>query len=243
MENLLTEGRYDRVTTELSREVINAVKEGKRRYQTAIVLFKRTYVDIVVYIHRIKDLEEPQVYAGTYLNPKEIRKDFKNKRIIFHVEVPMGDEELVRSFNTLIPELKNIIRHEIEHVAQNKFKDREREGFFSSKRRYPQDLEYFEYLMEPYEVEAYVRGLYKKAKTLGQPLNTLIDDFKDYLEGTDMHPHEVKGVMDSWRAYAKKHLYQTPYRKYGYVNDTPETEEELNQFRQENEGGLDPNNI
>ena len=223
MKNLLLEGRYDAVTTQLSREIIDTIKRGTKRLQTRIVLFKRTNIDIVVYVHYKDDhlTGDEQVYGATYLNPKEIRKHYVNKRIILHVEVPINPELRMRGLSTLVPEIKNIVRHEIEHVTQNRFKDREREGFFSSKRRYPEDIEYFEYLMEPYEVEAYVRGLYKKAKTLKQPLNVLLDAWWDYLVSVELHPDELQAVKTSWIAYAKKHLPQTPLRRYGYIDGPP----------------------
>lgn len=235
MNNLLLEGRYDNVTTQLSREIVTAAKQGKRRLQTRIVLFKRTYVDVSVYFHYLAspdntDLNavwEPdtleQVYGATYLSPKEVRKHYKNKRIILHVDTPKDEDKRLASMSTLIPELKNIIRHEIEHIAQHKFKDREREGFFSEKRRYPQDIEYWEYLIEPYEIEAYVRGLYKKAKTLKQPLNVVLDAWWDYLESVDLDPDEIQTIKKAWTGYAKQHLSQTPLRQYGYINE-PETE-------------------
>jgi len=75
--------------------------------------------------------------------------------------------------------------------------------------------------MEPYEVEAYVRGLYRKAKTLRQPLNVLLDAWWDYLDSIDLHPDEIKAVKDAWVSYAKKHLPQTPQRQYGYSDEEP----------------------
>jgi hypothetical protein len=233
MNNLLLEGRYDNVTTQLSREIVIAAKQGKRRLKTRIVLFKRTYVDVSVYFHYLKspdntDLNavwEPdtleQVYGATYLNPKEVRKEYKNKRIILHVDIPKDEDRRLASMSTLIPELKNIIRHEIEHITQHKFKDRERGGFFSEKRRYPQDIEYWEYLIEPYEIEAYVRGLYKKAKTLKQPLNVVLGAWWDYLTSIELHPDEIQTIKKAWTDYAKQHLPQTPLRQYGYI-DEPE---------------------
>lgn len=235
MNNLLLEGRYDNVTTQLSREIVTAAKQGQRRLKTRISLFKRTYVDVNVYFHYLTspdntDLNvawEPesleQVYGATYLNPKDIRKKYKNKRIILHVDIPKEEDRRLASLSTLIPEIKNIIRHEIEHIAQHKFKDREREGFFSEKRRYPQDIEYWEYLIEPYEIEAYVRGLYKKAKTLKQPLNVVLNAWWDYLESAELHPNEIQTIKKAWTDYAKKHLPQTPLRQYGYI-DEPEAE-------------------
>ena len=195
MNNLLAEGRYDKVTSELTKELARAVMQGKKRLQTRIVVLKRTFVDISVYFKYQEEWDWqsfPLVYGGTYGNPKEIRKNFKNTRIVLHIEVPKDLDYRKEEMAMLVPEMKNIIRHEIEHVLQQRLTDRQREGFFSKHRRYPQDIEYWEYFVEPYEVEAYVRGLYKKARTLQQPLNVLFDEFWKY------HPRykEVINVPD-----------------------------------------------
>jgi len=122
-KNLLSEGRYDKVTTELSQEMVNAMKQGKKRLQTRIQLYSRTFVDVIVYFHYkdepLENLES--VYGATYVNPKELRKHFKNKRIILHVETSKDLETRMRGISSLVPEIKNIVRHEIEHVNQGKF--------------------------------------------------------------------------------------------------------------------------
>lgn len=218
MENLLSEGRYDKVTTELSREIIEAVKNGKKRIQTRILLFTRTFVDISVYFHYSDD-NEPQVYGSMYPKASDIRKHYRGMKIIFHVDAPKDINLRMQSLSELVPEVKNIVRHEIEHVTQTKIKEKEREGFFSSKRRYPEDIEYWEYLTEPYEVEAYVRGLYKKAKTLKQPLNVLFQAWWEYLQSTNMHADEINKVKSKWTEYARKHLPQNELRRYGYIEE------------------------
>jgi len=218
MENLLSEGRYDKVTTDLSREIVQAVKQGKKRLQTRITLFKRTNIEISVYFH-YSDESEPEVYGAMYPKASEIRKHYKGMKIIYHVVVPLDRERRMQGLSDIIPEIKNIVRHEIEHVTQSKFKEKERAGFFSNKRRYPEDIEYWEYLTEPYEVEAYVRGLYKKAKTVRQPLNVLLNAWWDYLRSVDLDPPEIEAVKRAWTGYAAKHLPRTPLRQFGYEED------------------------
>lgn len=224
MKNLLLEGRYDKVTTELSRQIVQAIKQGKKRLQTRITLFTRTNVGITVYFH-YSDNHEPQIYGTLYPQAKNIRKEYKGMKIVFHIDVPKDPQRRMRELLILIPEIKNIIRHEIEHITQIKFKEKERTGFFSKQRRYPEDLEYWEYLTEPYETEAYVRGLYKKAKTLKQPLNVLLQNWWNYLESIQLDPDEIKAVKKAWTEYATKHLPRTPMRIYGY--EPEEDREEL----------------
>ena len=223
MENILSEGRYDKVTTELSREIVQAIKQGKKRLQTRITLFTRTNVEISVYFH-YTDEYAPQIYGAMYPQAKDIRKHYKGMKIVFHVDVPRDPEVRTRELSSLVPEIKDIVRHEIEHVTQVKFKEKERAGFFSKTRRYPEDLEYWEYLTEPYEIEAYVRGLYKKAKTVRQPLNVLFNTWWDYLTSVNMHPDEIRAVKNAWTSYATRHLPRTPMRQYGYEVEVPEVQ-------------------
>ena len=235
MENLLLEGRYDKVTTELSKEMVRAIVQGKKRIQTRIILFTRTYVDVSFYIH-YDDGQPIDVYGATYITPTEIRKHYKNKRIVLHANVPKDIDLRKKNMNGIVAEVKNIVRHEIEHVTQSKFTDRQRQNFFSSKRSYPENIDYWEYLMEPYEVEAYIRGMYKKAKTIKQPLNVILNDWWVYLnewtdeKGNKMHQDEINAIKKAWIDYAKKHLSQGPYlrkgdklvpsRTYGYIDET-----------------------
>ena len=214
---VLTEGRYDKVTNELSKTAMINIKKGKKRFEDKIRLFTRTFVDIVFYVKYSDEYNNPRVYAATHLDPKAIRSYFKNKRIIFDVEVPTENGVIVKEhLPELLSELKNIVRHEIEHVTQSRFKDRQRKGFFTS-RSYPENLTYTEYLTEPYETEAYVRGLYKKAKTLRKPFNDVLNDYFERLriEG-ELTPEEVDIVKTHWLSYANKHLPMTVNRKYGY---------------------------
>lgn len=214
---VLTEGRYDKVTNELSKTAMINIKKGKKRFEDKIRLFTRTFVDIVFYVKYSDEYDNPRVYAATHLDPKAIRSYFKNKRIIFEVEVPTENGVIIKGhLPELLSEIKNIVRHEIEHVTQHRFKDRQRKGFFSS-RSYPENLTYTEYLTEPYETEAYVRGLYKKAKTLRKPFNDVLNDYFERLriEG-ELTPEEVEIVKTHWLAYANKHLPMSVNRKYGY---------------------------
>jgi hypothetical protein len=223
MKTLIKEGRYDKVTTDVSREIVEAIKKGRKSMQTRIRLFERTFVDFSIYIH-YDDEKFINVYGATYVNPKQIRKYYKNKRVVLHVDLPMSPKLRMESLSGLVPEIKNIVRHEIEHVLQAKFLDRERKNFFSQKRGYPKDIEYWEYLTEPYEVEAHVRGLFKKAKTVKQPLNDMLDDFFNYLREpeVDMDPDEIAAVEKAWKDYAIKNLPQTEFRRYGYQTEGEE---------------------
>jgi hypothetical protein len=222
MENLITEGRYDKVTGELARLVMLSARKGRKTLRTRIVLFTRTFIDISVRFKYV-DYDDTAVGGGALPN-----------KIFLTVELPADEGSRFRLFTKLLPELKDTIRHEIEHITQHRFKDRQRKGFFSQKREYPKHLSYFEYLTEPYEVEAYVRGLYKKAKTLRQPLNLLMDEWWQYLESRQhLNKDELEKTKDLWVGYAIKHLAKNSQRQYGY-----DTKEPLSNYIDINEEAL-----
>ena len=210
MENLIVEGRYDKVTSELARLVMLSARKGRKSLKTRIVLFTRTFVDISVKF-KYHDSNDVATSGGALRN-----------KIFLQVDLPADEATRFRLFTKLLPELKDTIRHEIEHVTQHRFKDRQRKGFFSLKREYPKDLNYYEYLSEPYEVEAYVRGLYKKAKTLKEPLNDVMDEWWSYLEERqDLDSNEIDKVRTLWTDYAVKHLAKNDNRVYGYDTKEP----------------------
>ena len=63
--------------------------------------------------------------------------------------------------NDLIAELKEALRHELEHVGQENFEKGIRIGNVKNDNK----LDLYKYLTLDYEIPAFLRGLNKKAKT------------------------------------------------------------------------------
>lgn len=202
LKQLLIEGRYDNITTQLSRQIINAIKNGQTEGEIDFE-FPATKP---ISIDGLPDLEfTPELKLIYTIN---YRKRFKMN---FDIYGQADDEtiELVMVVNTnalpelyseIVPTIKDAIRHEMEHVAQNLLDRPDSEKYESI----PQD-DFFAYLTAKHEVPAFVRGLYKQAKTRRVPLYQIIDKFlQDYAHR--LKSGEQEKIKTIWTDYARKHL-------------------------------------
>jgi len=102
------------------------------------------------------------------------------------------------SYNDLNAEIKDALRHELEHIGQFNFN----KGVNPAG---SDDLKLFDYLTLDYEIPAFVQGLYKKSKTKKITLNQAIDDFLDErLE--ELTPGEIKKIKQVYLNWAMKNL-------------------------------------
>lgn len=202
LRQLLIEGRYDAVTTELSRELIRAIKGKSKK---GLIGFDFP-VKKKIQIDGLDDLEFTPEMELKY----QIKYD-KNFDMGFDVYGQADDEmiELSMVVNTdmlpglyseIVPILKDAIRHEIEHIAQNILDRPDSEKYEITPKG-----DYFRYFTARHEVPAFVRGLYKQAKTRKVTMTTVIDKFlKDYSH--TMTPAESEKVRQIWTDYAKRNL-------------------------------------
>ena len=100
-------------------------------------------------------------------------------------------------------ELRETIKHEITHLAQEPpLKSKNRSEMIHSH----EEPGSFNYFMDDFEVEAYVDGLYDRAKINRRPLG---DEISDYIN-TQIKPKgkitkkEAKEVYEKWTSWAKR---------------------------------------
>jgi len=107
-----------------------------------------------------------------------------------------------KEYNNLIAELKETLRHEIEHIVQFNFMP----GAEELMKNWKDGDSWVEYLTRPYEIPAFVRGLYKRAKTKKIKLIDAIDEFiEEYIDRFE-GPEEIEQVRKSWTQWAKGNL-------------------------------------
>lgn len=191
----LDEGRYDGEVTMMSRMVINYFKDtlGKKA--------ENTFEDAGELSGEPYDLE-------VYLIPSDFETLGPNPFIInaagdgdgIAIQINYQVDQFPKAYNELIPELKDAIRHELEHVAQYRF----------SKDAFPgdvnqDDLPLVDYLTLDYEIPAFVQGIYKKAKTKKISFTDALDEFlEERLD--ELTPAEEAKIKKIYIAYAKKNL-------------------------------------
>jgi hypothetical protein len=103
------------------------------------------------------------------------------------------------AYNDFIADMKNSLRHELEHVGQYQLSKAENPS------KGPKKYTYFQYFTFDFEVPAFVRGLNKLARTkkitFTQAMNDYLDNFVEDLSDEQMA--EVKRI---WTDYAKKNV-------------------------------------
>jgi len=200
----LYEGRYDEEVLKQSRFVINKFKEefGKE--------FKgesdKSYIGWLKGTPTQK--KKPKEFQLTYKLDLEFIPDKDLESIPFdiyanagpnsiYIKIAYNPDSFPEAYNELIYEIKDTIRHELEHVGQYEFdKDAYPEG---------EDLEGFDYFTAEEEIPAFVQGLYKQAKTRKLPLSQVFDEFlaSRSSEITDKEEELIKLI---WTDYARQNL-------------------------------------
>ena len=109
-------------------------------------------------------------------------------------------------FSKIQPVLRDLVRHEIEHLTHGKGSASEKPG-----KRMRGDLAmrkkirsnpklYYKYFLLPKEVDANIHGLYSKAKTLKQPYQKVVDDYLDSLVDDGVITIEKrKEIYNKWK--------------------------------------------
>ena len=191
----LEEGRYDAEVTMISRMVVNVFKDtfGKKyedKFEDAGELRDDTY-DLETYFY-------PTPFSE--LGPIPFIVNAAGDEDGIAIQVNYNPDSFPKAYNELIPELKDAIRHELEHTAQGRF-----DKGVKSDGTNQDDLPLFDYLTLDYEIPAFVQGLYKKAKTKKITFTKALQDFLDE-RIEELTPDEEAKVKKIYTDYAKKNL-------------------------------------
>jgi len=234
----LCEGTLEKETTEISREIVNQFKKrtnagtfhgfaGPHWIQVRIPdaldgLEPEDLADIDALMVRIMVPDKPPSQDKTVAIRGQFAKRKKELRILMTVDKERAPtpEDLIKTINDWLPDLKNILRHEIEHTRQTRKGDQGKEQYdwkgmgLGGTGDRQSALEYFQ---SEEEKEAYVTGIYKKAKMTKKPfgdllrswLNEMSFSIMDMDKGRDEVPdREVAKVFreieTDYLAYAKK---------------------------------------
>ena len=187
----LYEGRYDIEILMQSRYIINQFKASfGEKYEEDTDGF----IDNVEYTLELKFIPTDVETLGPI--PYVINAQADDDTVVIQINYNVND--FPQAYNDLVAEIKDTLRHELEHVGQYNFnKGVEPDGSDPDKT--------FEYLTLSYEIPAFVQGLYKTAKTKKITLTQAIDDFLGEREAelTDEESAKVKQIWTNW---AKENL-------------------------------------
>ena len=208
--NLIVEGRYDNLVTTLSRDIVNQLKSGKgtRNYQTSFTIDRggdnTADIDLTVKFKPKQNWELAYETKGS--------ADIQEMEVI----ITFNSALMPQSLNGLIPELKETLRHEIEHISQTNFQGKK---LFNTS-----SLPFYKYLLAPHEIPAFTRGLYKRAKTKRITIDAAMDEwFQENIRNfSSQRDTEWNMVKSAWLDYARTHLPNAQYSAEldeGFVGD------------------------
>ena len=191
-------GSYDSETRIYSRYIINRLKDNfGTRYDEKIEGNLKGVKYIVDF--KLNPVESEVLEYSPYLVDAAGGKDGIELAINYETS------SYPKYLNDLIAELKDALRHELEHVGQENFEKGIRIGNVKNDNK----LDLYKYLTLDYEIPAFLRGLNKKAKTKKITLGQAIDEF--FLERAEEISYEEEAyVKRKWVEWIKNNLPDTP---------------------------------
>ena len=238
MKSLLIEGRYESLARQISRKLISVVKDSFEATNDSDGKFlnNKIYYTANEPVPDINSYEAQEVYQDEIENkdiPLEFYLSFKiqwidgygkmecdgnvyNDHGVDADEPPVLEVLLIidpalypNILNSVVAELSDTIRHELEHLTQSGWNMipgkyistdiRTRKQIESGK------LRPYRYYTLPKEIPAMIQGLYNKAKKTRSPFAEVVDDhLQTVIDKGYMTPEESETIKNTWRTYLPK---------------------------------------
>ncbi len=206
----LEEGRYDTLSNQISRDIFNFWKEdfdegAKDSTYEDNYDFPPRGIQVYAQIIYKPKFGKLKVDGGSdyaYIN-KKTKKEYPGFiKVTFVVDPKM----LPEFWEEISMNLKDVVRHEIEHITQSGDSKTKKEDFdedfdIAIRALVKADIiPQAEYFKLPKEVDANLQGMYFRAKKERRPL---IDVINTYLDAQDITPKDKQIILDLWRSRRK----------------------------------------
>lgn len=198
---ILLEGRYDSIVNKISSDVFNYWKkdfyEGKNQSR-----FENSYydkdieVDIDANISFIDGFDNFIVDGG-------VDEETDYLEIRFEIDPTW----LPGYFSEISMWLKDLVRHEIEHLTQDQMSSSYNQAKHIDDDQFIRGLidmgalDKADYFRLPKEVDANLQGMYYRAKKERRPF---IDVIMDYLNAQDITKKDLENILEIWRKRGKE---------------------------------------
>lgn len=221
--DLLYEGRYDRLTGILTKEVFKYLKDtaGKSSYKGQQIQYDERpsfspdesniignfsdstsdiEVDLSISVARVKSMKNKFYVTGYALTDEGV--------LVIHIY--MGTEvEEPKVYSNLLPHIKSTIRHEIEHLTQrgwNVNPSKKRKFMWAARAEYKLDTtKSWKYYTLADEVDANLHGIYAIAKAAKIPFQDAVYSFLDELMSSGKVTYEQsRTIYNKMKQRAKK---------------------------------------
>jgi hypothetical protein len=195
----LNEGRYDKITNDISSAIFN---HWKQDYENDVdsSRYNQTFetddlsIDVDANISFIPGLGKLSIDGGADAETGYLEVRFE-----------VDPEKLPGFWSEISMNLKDVVRHEIEHLTHGEGYN-ENPGKLMSDDQFIRDMINAEmlpkaaYFKLEKEIDANLQGMYLRAKKEKRSFGDVIDT---YLDAQDITPEEKKEILDIWRGRLK----------------------------------------
>lgn len=166
---------YDGLTRELTKQVMRAFKELDHPLETGTYELDTIEFDIVLDDETIPlDLEVDVRPQESSFDVFEIIGEADDEGIYIYIDYLK--DEVPNIYNEMLPYLKGVIRHELEHIGQ--YYVRGEEDIFEPSPINKKES-FVDYLLDPTEVEAHVKELNSIRKSQKVSFEQALEDYFD----------------------------------------------------------------
>ena len=239
MKQLFLEGRYDSLVTTLSNKLLGIIKDSYTAVSNptgefgGVKIFYRqgeTVANIEddatqpnVYFEEVENTTIPVEfylqlkvqwieglndlrYGGDAYN--DSKRDAETPPLI-EIRFQLDPAEYPKTLSDIAMNLRDTLRHEIEHVTQSGWNTIDGK-YISSDAALRNKIESGKlpparYFTLPKEIPAMLQGLYFKAKKSKQPFKTVVDEYLSmWVDNETITPQEKENILTTWRTYLPK---------------------------------------
>jgi hypothetical protein len=230
-KNLLTEGRFDKVTSSVVKDVMRYVnylmdkKNIENTYNVRLPLEDDYYQEGDITFNVELDIMFQEMDGGFELRSNIIGYDdvdddvddddyYDDENHDIGLQLYLNKTKGKTFYQQLYYKLIEDIRHEIEHLSQFDDISKKGEGARPTPIDYDQFEDVFSHHTDPAEIEALTQGFYIRAKKEKKPLDTVILDYLNSIEEKKaITPKQKTEILKNLLNYAKKNLPKAIYQQ------------------------------
>jgi len=205
-------GRYNYITRKVIRDIYGVLNHTYTKYELDSDEFYETGLWVDSYEDRISGLEfdlelqlevNNEKYGDIFIIDGCVFTDPDDVPFMI-LKIGMGRCGDKKIHSELYPELRDAVRHEIEHLTQRGYNRKEGKYVRNNdliRQKIAEDIvPMYKYFLLKDEVDANIHGLYSKAKALKKPFHIVIDEYLDELIDKKVIQKENKEtIYKTWK--------------------------------------------
>ena len=239
LKKLIVEGRYDSLVTKLSNKLLQVIKDSFTSKDDPEGFFggEKIYFKIGEHVPNIEDpaefdniyfeeIENTDIPIEFYLELKiqwiENYNDLhvggdaynntqrhSNEMPLIEIRFKMDPAEYPRLLSEVAMDLRDTLRHEIEHITQSGWNTIDSK-FIPSDQALRTKIESGKlpparYFTLPKEIDAMIQGLYLRAKKTRTPFSKVINDYLDiWVNNKSITPEDKTQILSVWKSRIPK---------------------------------------